>query len=283
MRRTDQMARTGLRGVRAAPSNRRIARASPPKTAESEGPVQWQAVRSEPAACRIERQIKAAILGGQFQVGDYLGSEHDLSAKLGVSRLPVREAIGRLQALGLVEVRTGAAGGARVAAGRPEHIAELLAIQLVMEGLETEQVLVAQRIVEVAAAGMAARCAQLEDIATMELALAKAESLVERPDAFTAASMAFHAAVGEASRNRFLSIMMQAISLALEQVMAPDTTVEVARRVVARHRKLMQAIKAGDEETSVRLISRHLDRVHSRVRARLGQDQAPAARGQSRP
>lgn len=270
MRRTDQMAKTRHRGVRAAPSNRRIARASPPKTAESEGPVQWQAVRSEPAACRIERQIKAAILGRQFQVGDYLGSEHDLSAKLGVSRLTVREAIGRLQALGLVEVRTGAAGGARVAAGRPEHIAELLAIQLVLEGLEAEQVLVAQRIVEVAAAGMAARCAQPEDIATMELALARAERLVERPDAFTAASLAFHAAVGEASRNRFLSIMMQAISLALERVMAPDTTVEVARRVVARHRKLMQAIKAGDEETSMRLISQHLDRVHLRVRARLG-------------
>ena len=239
--------------------------------AGSTAPIQWRTVRSEPAACRIERQIKAAILDRQFQVGDYLGSEHDLSAKLGVSRLPVREAIGRLQALGLVEVTTGATGGARVAAGRPEHIAELLAIQLVLEGLDADQVLVAQRIVEVAAAGMAARCAAPEDIARLESALAQAEHLVETPNAFTAASMAFHAAVGEASRNRFLSIMMQAIALALERITAPDTTVEIARSVVSRHRKLLQAIKAGDEVASVKLISQHLDRVHARVRARLAE------------
>ena len=88
----------------------------------------WRSARTEPAACRIERQIKSAILSGQFKVGDYLGSENDLAAKLGVSRLPVREAVGRLQALGLVEVRTGAAGGVRVAVGKLDHIAELLKI-----------------------------------------------------------------------------------------------------------------------------------------------------------
>jgi GntR family transcriptional repressor for pyruvate dehydrogenase complex len=183
--------------------------------------------------------------------------------------LPVREAIGRLQAVGLVEVRPGAAGGTRVALGRPEHIAELLAIQIVLEGLEADQVLVAQRIIEVAAVAMAARGAKADDIARMEHALDKVERLIDNPDRFTAASMAFHAAVGEASRNRFLAITMQAISLALEQVTAPDTTADVARSVAARHRKLLIAIKAGDEAASVQLISRHLDRVHARVRARV--------------
>ena len=55
--------------------------AAVPRPQAGAAPVQWRAVRSEPAACRIERQIKAAILSRQFQVGDYLGSEHDLSAK----------------------------------------------------------------------------------------------------------------------------------------------------------------------------------------------------------
>lgn len=240
--------------------------------------ILWQPARSEPAACRIERQIKAAIVSGQCKVGDYLGSENDLAAQLGVSRLPVREAVGRLQALGLVEVRTGAAGGVRVAAGNPDRIAELVAIQLFLDGLDPEQVLVAQRIVEVAAVGMAARTAEAEDIAGMEHALREAERLMDEPSSFTAASMAFHAAVGDASRNRFLAIMMQAISLALEQLTAPDTTTEVARRVVANHRRLLHAIKAGDEATSVRVISQHLDRVHAHIRARLASGRArPAA------
>ena len=70
-------------------------------------------------------------------------------------------------------------------------------------------------MVEVAAVGMAARNTDPAAIEGMERALGDAERLVKQPAAFTAASMAFHAAVGEASRNRFLSIMMQAISLAL--------------------------------------------------------------------
>lgn len=240
---------------------------APPRAAAQ--PMSWRSARSEPAGSRIERQIKTAILAGQFHAGDYLGSENDLAARLGVSRLPVREAIGRLQALGLVEVKTGAGGGVRVAAGKPDHIAEILAIQLVLDGLDAEQVLVAQRIVEVAAVGMAARSAQAEDIDGMERALAEAVELCDHPAAFTAASMRFHAAVGEASANRLLAIMMQAVSLALEQLTAPDTTVEVAKRVVANHRKLLDAIKAGDETASVQLINRHLDRVHAHVRRRL--------------
>jgi GntR family transcriptional repressor for pyruvate dehydrogenase complex len=234
--------------------------------------VQWRSARSESAAQRIERQIKTAVLAREFQCGDYLGSEHELSAQLGVSRLPVREALGRLQALGLVEVRTGAGGGARVASGDPGRIGELLAIQLILEGIDAEQVLVAQRIIEVAAVGMAARYAQPEHIEQMEQALVEAERLVEQPDRFTAAAMAFHAAVGRGSRNRFLSIMMQAIAVALEQVTAPDTTVEVARSVVARHRKLLCAIRSGDQEAALNLIARHLDRVHAHVRARLGRN-----------
>ena len=113
----------------------------------------------------------------------------------------------------------------------------------------------------------------------MTAALTRAEALVQKPKEFTAASMAFHAAVGDASRNRLLSILMQAISLALEQLTAPDTTTEVARRVVVRHRKLLQAITEGDEEASVNLISRHLDLVHAGVRSRLSREKAAAASG----
>jgi GntR family transcriptional regulator, transcriptional repressor for pyruvate dehydrogenase complex len=257
-----------IKKIDPAPVATRRSKAAPAARVVAQ-PIGWRSARSEPAGSRIERQIKTAILTGQCRAGDFLGSENDLAASLGVSRLPVREAIGRLQALGLVEVKTGAGGGVRVASGKPDHIAEMLAIQLVLDGLDAEQVLVAQRIVEVAAVSIAARSAKADDIDGLESALTDAERLLEDPKAFTAASMSFHAAVGEASGNRFLSIMMQAVALALEQVTAPDTTVEVAKRVAANHRKLLDAIKAGDEVASVQLINRHLDRVHSHVRRRL--------------
>ena len=131
----------------------------------------------------------------------------------------------------------------------------------------------AQRLVEVEAAGVAATAAKPEDLARLDAALANAEALVDEPAQFTAASMAFHAAVGEASRNAFLAAMMQAIALALERVAAPDTNAAVARNVVTRHRALLAAIRAKDAAAARQLVSAHLDIVHGHIRRRLADRQ----------
>src|SRR6476620_8582497 len=52
-------------------------------------------------------QIAAKVLDGDFQPGEALPSERRLAEVLGVSRPTVREAIKRLSAAGLVEVRQG--------------------------------------------------------------------------------------------------------------------------------------------------------------------------------
>jgi GntR family transcriptional repressor for pyruvate dehydrogenase complex len=49
--------------------------------------------------------ILAAIKGGQFSAGDQLPPERELAQKLGLSRNLLREAIGALEALGIVEVK----------------------------------------------------------------------------------------------------------------------------------------------------------------------------------
>ncbi|MEU4836367.1 winged helix-turn-helix domain-containing protein, partial [Streptosporangium sp. NPDC023615] len=55
--------------------------------------------------------LRGLILAGQYVPGDRLG-EAELAETLGVSRTPVREALRRLQAEGLVEI--AANRGARV-------------------------------------------------------------------------------------------------------------------------------------------------------------------------
>src|SRR5690606_38929306 len=52
-------------------------------------------------------QIVGEVLSGQMQPGDALPSERRLAEVLGVSRPAVREALKRLSAAGLVEVRQG--------------------------------------------------------------------------------------------------------------------------------------------------------------------------------
>ncbi len=55
----------------------------------------------------IEGHLKAMIVSGELAPGQKLPSERELQDSLGVSRLPLREALARLQALGLIRIRHG--------------------------------------------------------------------------------------------------------------------------------------------------------------------------------
>src|SRR5215510_5045500 len=81
-------------------------------------------------ADRVFEQIVEAIVKGRIAPGETI-NEVSLSARLGVSRAPLREAIFRLEAKGLIE--RAAHLGARVVDLQPRDLAELF---LIREGLE---------------------------------------------------------------------------------------------------------------------------------------------------
>jgi GntR family transcriptional regulator, transcriptional repressor for pyruvate dehydrogenase complex len=66
-----------------------------------------QPVNRRSASEDVFEQIVAEVLSGQMQPGETLPSERQLAEVLGVSRPVVREALKRLVAAGLVEVRHG--------------------------------------------------------------------------------------------------------------------------------------------------------------------------------
>lgn len=68
----------------------------------------------EPAsrAGAIADALREQILTGRFRPGDRLPSERDLVQRTGANRSSVREALKKLEMLGLIEIRRG--GGARV-------------------------------------------------------------------------------------------------------------------------------------------------------------------------
>ncbi len=72
----------------------------------------FKPVRKQKVAEQIAERIREAILGGSYDPGQALPSERDLAEQFAVNRGSVREAMLRLEAQGLVEVRHG--GGTRV-------------------------------------------------------------------------------------------------------------------------------------------------------------------------
>lgn len=68
----------------------------------------FQPVRKENLSEEVAAQIRKEILRGAYAAGDKLPSERELALAFGITRTTVREALQKLQQLGLVRIRQGA-------------------------------------------------------------------------------------------------------------------------------------------------------------------------------
>jgi len=241
-----------------------------PKTqSTSERWARWQDVRPQSMSSRIVEQVRAALFRGELKPGDVLGSETDLARKFGVSRVPVRDAFKTLQALGIVEVKVGANGGARIAAGDPNRFADALAVQLKLVGISVEEMFDAQIAIEVMATELAAERAGEADRARLRAILSELEAIAQKsftPVAaarFSAIAMDFHAALVEAAHNRALSAQFAALRFVLEPIYARRTNNTIAKRVIAADKAVLDAVIARDAERACALIRRRLQTIRA--------------------
>src|ERR1044071_5789242 len=112
--------------------------------------------RSASLSSQIVADVREALFAKRLKPGDFLGTEKDLAARHGVSRIVARDALRTLEALGIVEIARGAGGGARITRGNPALFAEALAVQLELADIEREEIMAAQTAIEGLAAELAA-------------------------------------------------------------------------------------------------------------------------------
>ncbi len=55
----------------------------------------------------IQEQLKLYIIENEMKSGDPFPTEYELAKRLGISRTAIREALKRLETLGIIEVRQG--------------------------------------------------------------------------------------------------------------------------------------------------------------------------------
>jgi GntR family transcriptional repressor for pyruvate dehydrogenase complex len=226
--------------------------------------------RSSSLSSQIVADVRDALFGKKLKPGDFLGTEKDLAARHGVSRIVARDALRTLEALGIVEIRMGKGGGARVAGGNPRLFAEALAVQLDLIGVSAAEIMDAQRAIETFGAELAAENATKADVARLRRLLKEAEDVIDDLDAFTRLSRDFHLAVAEASHNHVLVVQL----LSLEHVSWPrhnaTATPALARRILDVHGKLADLIEKGDAKGARKLMDDHVRMIRARRVAEHG-------------
>src|SRR5436189_2494051 len=212
----------------------------------------------------IVAQVRDALFAKKLKPGDFLGTEKDLAARFGVSRIVARDALRTLQALGIADIRMGKGGGARVARGNPRLFAEALAVQLDLTGVTPAEIMDAQRAIECLAAELAAENATDADIARLKALIDDADASVNDAARFTELGAEFHLAVAEASHNRVLVVQLISLQHVSWPRRNPTLTRKVAQRIIDVHNELLGLIEIRDAAGARNLMDDHVKMIRAR-------------------
>lgn len=228
--------------------------------------------RASSLSAQIVTEVRDALFAKKLKPGEFLGTEMDLAGRFGVSRIVARDALRTLEALGIVEIRMGKGGGARIARGNPRLFAEALAVQLDLTGVSAAEIMDAQRAIETLGAELAAQNATASDIARLRALLREAQDAIGDLDLFTKVSRDFHMAVAEASHNRVIVVQL----ISLEHVSWPrrnvTATAKLAAHILDIHTKLTDLIELRDAAGARTLMDDHVKMIRARRVAEQGKN-----------
>ncbi|HEX3910561.1 MAG TPA: GntR family transcriptional regulator [Solirubrobacteraceae bacterium] len=199
-------------------------------------------------------RLREAILAGRYRAGDRLPSQRALAADLDVNMASVREALGRLEQLRLVEVRHGNA--TRVLDWRKSGGLESLALApgtgepLLRDLFEARQLLLVE-----SARLVAER--RSEDQAATLLELARVAARAEDRETALLADWEFMAALVEGARNLVFQLVMNSVrELYLPRAEAFSALVSEPDRLAPLYLGAAEAVLAQDGEAAASAIAR---------------------------
>ena len=196
-------------------------------------------------------RLMAALREGAFKPGDRL-REEDVAEQLSLSRTPVREALRRLEADGIVEHRPRQ--GAVIRQLSHSEVVELYEMRVVLERTAAEMA---------AKHGAEAEFDALDDL-NQSIAQER-----DNPARAAAINQDFHQGLYFAGRNRFLLEAARALNNSL-LLLGPTTFTDEARvdMVVRQHQAIIDALRDGDAEAAGAAAEAHLNTsLRQRIRA----------------
>lgn len=197
----------------------------------------------QPLGEYVHQEVKRSILDGVYRAGERI-RESDITAQLGVSRTPVREAFRRLQSEGLLKFEPQR--GAVVADLNRQEVAELYAMRQFLEGF---------------AARLAAQHATDSEIEAIEYILEQTKIVDDKIHEFNQINWELHHAIYAAAHNRFLIRSFEALSDSMSLLQGakyippgrPDKLYE-------EHRQIVDAIKNRDPDAADAAAQNHVRR-----------------------
>ncbi len=190
---------------------------------------------------QLAQKLEEMIFTGQLKPGEKL-DEASIAARFGVSRTPVREAVQRLVATGMVEVRRRK-GTTVTQLSMPRLIGM---IEMMSE-------------MDIMAARLAARRATLEERDHLREILDKSAGVIDDPAAYTRLNRDFHWALYSTTHNQYL----EDVALRTWRVLQPYRNFRLDQPTRRKdslqdHRAIFDAICTSDGDLAARSMASHV-------------------------
>lgn len=205
----------------------------------------------------LAERIAELIRSGRYCPGDRLPSIAEMSKQFGVGHPTLREALKRLESLGVLDIRHGSG----VYVGR--HPDVLVVSNPVYSGVASKQVVIdllqARRAIEVATAGLAAEQATAAHIRTMSDLLDDAGQNLANDEQLSASNMGFHRQIAEASGNVVFAQLLDVLTTLFQNEQRLILDVYGSRdQDHAEHRDILDAIRRHDPAAARQRMGDHL-------------------------
>lgn len=188
----------------------------------------------------VREAVRALIIGAELRPGDRL-VERALAERLGVSRVPVREALRELSHEGLIEQRP--TGGMEVVRLGQDDIDSLFEVRGALEAIVCRRV---------------AATATEVDLARLDDVVAATAAATARGDARAAveSNAAFHAVLTDLAGSRVLSAVVEPVAGRMKWLLSQH---EDPVAMNEDHAAIAGALRRRDAAAAVRLCEEHLE------------------------
>jgi DNA-binding GntR family transcriptional regulator len=201
------------------------------------------AIHRQSLSDQAYRYIKRLILSGEIRGGERI-PEEKVAQQFGISRTPIREALGRLEEYGLIQIK-------------PRSYAEVVAL----EPREAEQLAVIRSQLETLAIELLTDCGTEEDFRELDLLAKECNTLIAEGDiaaTFEKDSL-LHLEIFRRTGNRHLFEIYEKFDAKIQLLrLVLRVPLKKLKIYVKHHDEIIRAMKRRDRESAVGLMRQHV-------------------------
>jgi DNA-binding FadR family transcriptional regulator len=221
-------------------------------------PVSTAPIAADSLPKLVMERLIDMIASGELGHGARLPTERQLCETLGVSRIALREATQVLKMLGVLDSSPGR--GTIVSASAPYAAIQLMSLLVGTSRDALLHLIEARRVIEAAAARLAAQRADDAELDTMEACLERQHAALGDPVRFSEEDMVLHRTMVAAGHNPVLLQMLDAVARSLWSARLQTGTIPGRlEKAYGFHSRLLAALRQHRPALAERVLLEHLD------------------------